>query len=95
MLLLQSKKNVQNQTKVENTNCNLQNTEQNKNLNESQITTSTSSISVNNKKNMPHNNYKTPKKKIFKFLCPNRKMQSSQTQKIPKINKKIKIQLII
>ena len=88
MLLLQSKNNVQNQTKVENTNCNLQNTEQNKNLNESQITTSTSSISVNNKKNMPHNNYKTPKKKNFQIPLPKQKNAKQPNSKNPENKQK-------
>ena len=64
-LLLQTKNPPQNQPKPPNLSSKNQVSEQNKNLNESMITTSTSSISVNNKKNIPHTNYKTPKKKKF------------------------------
>ena len=63
ILLIQNKNPPQNQNKEENANCNSKLSDQNKNLNDSMITTSTSSLSVNNKKNLQHTNYKTPKKK--------------------------------
>ena len=63
--LIQNKNQPQNQKKQENGNYQSKYSDQNKNLNESMITTSTSSISVNNKKNLQHTNYKTQKKKIF------------------------------
>ena len=69
-LLLQTKNPPQNQPKPPNLSSKNQVSEQNKNLNESMITTSTSSISVNNKKNIPHTNYKTPKKKNFPIPRP-------------------------
>ena len=69
-LLLQTKNPPQNQPKPPNLSSKNQISEQNKNLNESMITTSTSSISVNNKKNIPHTNYKTPKKKNFPIPRP-------------------------
>ena len=93
IFLIPNKNPPQNQNKPENINNKF--SDQNKNLNESMITTSTSSISVNNKKNIQHTNYKTPKKKIFKYPFQNRKIQSKQTQKIQIVNQKIKIQLII
>ena len=65
LFLIQNKNPPQNQNKPENINCNTKYSDQNKNLNESMITTSTSSLSVNNKKNAQHTNYKTPKKKKF------------------------------
>ena len=67
-LLLQTKNPPQNQVKPSNISSQTKLSDQNKNLNESMITTSTSSISVNNKKNMP--NYKTPKKKNFPIPHP-------------------------
>ena len=67
-LLLQTKNPPQNQAKPPNISSHTKLSDQNKNLNESMITTSTSSISVNNKKNMP--NYKTPKKKNFPIPHP-------------------------
>ena len=70
LFLLEKKKPSQNQSKTENTNYNSKYSDQNKNLNESMITTSTSSISVNNKKNLQHTNYKTPKKKNFQIPIP-------------------------
>ena len=70
ILLLQKKNQSQNPNKTENINCTNKYSDQNKNLNESIITTSTSSISVNNKKNLQHTNYKTPKKKIFQIPVP-------------------------
>ena len=80
-LLLQTKNPPQNQPKPPNLSSKNQVSEQNKNLNESMITTSTSSISVNNKKNIPHTNYKTPKKKNFPIPRP---------QPYPKNSKNIK-----
>ena len=56
--------------------------DQNKNLNESMITTSTSSLSVNNKKNLQHTNYKTPKKKNFPIPMPKPKNSKQNNQKI-------------
>ena len=53
--------------------------DQNKNLNESMITTSTSSLSVNNKKNLQ--NYKTPKKKIFPIPMPKPKNSKQNNSK--------------
>ena len=70
LFLLEKKNPSQNQSKTENTNYNSKYSDQNKNLNESMITTSTSSISVNNKKNLQHTNYKTPKKKNFQIPIP-------------------------
>ena len=55
--------------------------DQNKNLNESMITTSTSSLSVNNKKNLQHTNYKTPKKKNFPIPIPKSKNAKPNNQK--------------
>ena len=55
--LIQNKNPPQNQNKQEN-------------FNESVITTSTSSISVNNKKNLPFTNHKTPKKKNYQIPIP-------------------------
>ena len=62
--------------------------DQNKNLNESMITTSTSSLSVNNKKNLQHTNYKTPKKKNFPIPMPKPKNTKQNNQKIPEKNSK-------
>ena len=70
ILLIQNKNPPQNQNKEENINCNSKLSDQNKNLNDSMITTSTSSLSVNSKKNLQHTNYKTPKKKIFQIPMP-------------------------
>lgn len=68
--LIQNKSQSQNQKKQDNVNFQSKYSDQNKNLNESMITTSTSSISVNNKKNLQHTNYKTQKKKnISKSPC--------------------------
>ena len=60
--------------------------DQNKNLNESMITTSTSSLSVNNKKNLQHTNYKTPKKKNFPIPMPKAKNSKQNNQKISEKN---------
>ena len=62
--------------------------DQNKNLNESMITTSTSSLSVNNKKNLQHTNYKTPKKKNCPIPMPKPKNTKQNNQKIPEKNSK-------
>ena len=62
--------------------------DQNKNLNESMITTSTSSLSVNNKKNLQHTNYKTPKKKNFQIPMPKPKNSKQNNQKILDKNSK-------
>ena len=84
LLLFENKNTFQKQKKIENTNCNLKNMEQNKNLNESMITTSTSSISVNNRKNLQHNNYKkTPKKKNFQIPLPKPKSNKLINSKKP------------
>ena len=64
ILLIKNKNLPQNQIKADNINCNTKFADQNKNLNESMITTSTSSLSVNNKNNLHHPNYKTSKKKF-------------------------------
>lgn len=79
--LLQSKNPFQNQINQPNMVLQYNYSDQNKNLNESMITTSTSSLSVNNKKNLQHTNYKTPKKKIFKFQCQSQKIQSKIIKK--------------
>ena len=68
--LLQNKIPFQNQMNQANMVLQYKYSDQNKNLNESMITTSTSSISVNNKKNLQHTNYKTPKKKNFPIPIP-------------------------
>ena len=81
ILLIQNKKQSQNHNNQENINCPTKYSEQNKNLNESMITTSTSSISVNNKKNLQHTNYKTPKKKIFQIPVPKPKYSKQSNSK--------------
>ena len=68
IFLVQNKNPPQNQNKGENINCNSKYSDQNKNLNESSMITSVSS--VNNKKNTQHTNYKTPKKKNFPIPMP-------------------------
>ena len=68
--LLKSKNPFQNQINQPNMVLQYNYSDQNKNLNESMITTSTSSLSVNNKKNLQHTNYKTPKKKNFQIPMP-------------------------
>ena len=78
LFLIQNKNPPQNQNKPENINCNSKYSDQNKNLNESMITTSTSSVSVNNKKNLPHTNYKTPKKKNCQIPMPKPKINKQQ-----------------
>ena len=81
IILIQNKNPPQNQNKTDNTNCNSKYSDQNKNLNESMITTSTSSLSVNNKKNLQHTNYKTPKKKNFQIPIPKQKNSKQPTSK--------------
>ena len=66
--LVQNKNQHQNQNKEENVSCNSKYSDQNKNLNESSMVTSVSS--VNTKKNTQHTNYKTPKKKNFPIPMP-------------------------
>jgi Dullard-like phosphatase family protein len=66
--LIQNKNPPQNQNKGENVSCNSKYSDQNKNLNESSMVTSVSS--VNTKKNTQHTNYKTPKKKNFPIPMP-------------------------
>ena len=83
LFLIKNKNLPQNQNKPENINCNTKYAEQNKNLNESMITTSTSSLSVNNKKNIQQTNYKTPKKKFLQIPMPkpkNNKQKNSKNQ---------------
>ena len=79
--LTHNKNQLQNKNKPENINYNSKYSDQNKNLNESMITTSTSSISVNNKKNLQHTNYKTPKKKNFQIPLPKQKAQKVPSSK--------------
>ncbi len=67
IFLLQNKNPPQNQNKGENVNCNSKYSDQNKNLNESMMT---SVSSVSTKKNTQHANYKTPKKKNFQIPMP-------------------------
>ena len=88
LFLVQNKNPPQNQNKTENINCNTKYSDQNKNLNESMITTSTSSISVNNKKNAQHTNYKTPKKKNFPIPIPKQKNSKLPNPKLPEKNSK-------
>ena len=83
LFLNQNKNSPQNQKKQEIINGNPKYSDQNKNLNESMITTSTSSISVNNKKNQQHTNYKTPKKLNFPIPIPKQKNSKQQNSKIP------------
>ena len=82
-IFLQNKNPAQNQKIQENININTNSkySDQNKNLNESIITTSTSSISVNNKKNLQHTNYKTPKKKNFQIPMPKQKNSKQPNSK--------------
>ena len=95
ILLIKNKNLPQNQIKADNINCNTKFADQNKNLNESMITTSTSSLSVNNKNNLHHPNYKTSKKKNFHIPMPKKKIQNNKILKTQKMKPKIKIQLII
>ena len=83
LFLIQNKNSSQNQNKKENINGNPKYSDQNKNLNESMITTSTSSISVNNKKNPQYANYKTPKKKNFPIPVPKQKNSKQPNSKLP------------
>ena len=78
--LVQNKNPPQNQNKGENVSCNSKYSDQNKNLNESSMVTSVSS--VNTKKNTQHTNYKTPKKKKFSHSdAQAQKPQARQRQK--------------
>ena len=86
--LLQNKIPFQNQVTQANMLLQYKYSDQNKNLNESMITTSTSSISVNNKKNLPHSNYKTPKKKNFPIPIPKQKNTKQNNQKLNEKNNK-------
>ena len=86
--LLQNKIPFQNQATQANMILQYKYSDQNKNLNESMITTSTSSISVNNKKNLPHSNYKTPKKKNFPIPIPKQKNTKQNNQKLNEKNNK-------
>jgi CTD small phosphatase-like protein 2 len=86
--LLQSKNPFQNQINQPNMVLQYNYSDQNKNLNESMITTSTSSLSVNNKKNLQHTNYKTPKKKNFQIPMPKPKNSKQNNQKILDKNSK-------
>jgi len=86
--LLQSKNPFQNQINQSNKVLQYNYSDQNKNLNESMITTSTSSLSVNNKKNLQHTNYKTPKKKNFQIPMPKPKNSKQNNQKILDKNSK-------
>ena len=86
--LLQSKNPFKNQINQPNMVLQYNYSDQNKNLNESMITTSTSSLSVNNKKNLQHTNYKTPKKKNFQIPMPKPKNSKQNNQKILDKNSK-------
>ena len=86
--LLKSKNPFQNQINQPNMVLQYNYSDQNKNLNESMITTSTSSLSVNNKKNLQHTNYKTPKKKNFQIPMPKPKNPKQNNQKILDKNSK-------
>jgi len=86
--LLKSKNPFQNQINQPNMVLQYNYSDQNKNLNESMITTSTSSLSVNNKKNLQHTNYKTPKKKNFQIPMPKPKNSKQNNQKILDKNSK-------
>ena len=81
--LTHNKNQLQNKNKPENINYNSKYSDQNKNLNESMITTSTSSLSVNNKKNFQNTNknYKTPKKKNFPIPVPKQKNSKQDNSK--------------
>ena len=79
--LLQNKIPYYNQGNQANMILQYKYSDQNKNLNESMITTSTSSLSVNNKKNLPHSNYKTPKKKAVPIPAPKPKNSKPNNQK--------------
>ena len=86
--LLKSKNPFQNQINQPNMVLQYNYSDQNKNLNESMITTSTSSLSGNNKKNLQHTNYKTPKKKNFQIPMPKPKNSKQNNQKILDKNSK-------
>jgi len=75
------------ETKPENNQLTTQ--EQNKNLNESIITTtSTSSISINIKKNLPYKVYKAPKRKNFQIPIPVSKQKPKNINQINTNNTK-------
>ena len=86
--LLKSKNPFQNQINQPNMVLQYNYSDQNKNLNESMITTSTSSLSVNNKKSLQQTNYKTPKKKNFQIPMPKPKNSKQNNQKILDKNSK-------
>lgn len=68
-----------NQVETKPENNQLKTQEQNKNLNESIITTtSTSSISINIKKNLPYKVYKAPKRKKFSNSNPSHKTETEK-----------------
>ena len=81
LYLAQNKNQPKNQKKPESTNTNSKYMDQNKNLNESNITTSTSSVSGNNKKKLKSTNHKTPKKKNVPIPMPKSKNTKPPTQK--------------
>jgi len=88
LYLAQNKNQPKNQKKPESTNANSKYMDQNKNLNESNITTSTSSISGNNKKKLKSTNHKTPKKKNVPIPMPKSKNTKPPTQKNQEIKPK-------
>jgi len=81
LYLAQNKNQPKNQKKPESTNTSSKYMDQNKNLNESNITTSTSSISGNNKKKLKSTNHKTPKKKNVPIPMPKSKNSKPPAQK--------------
>ena len=81
LYLAQNKNQPKNQKKPESTNTSSKYMDQNKNLNESNITTSTSSISGNNKKKLKSTNHKTPKKKNVPIPMPKSKNSKPPSQK--------------
>ena len=80
--LVQNKIPINNQGIQGNVILQYKYSDQNKNLNESMITTSTSSLSVNNKKNLPLTNYKTPKKGNLPIPIPKPKNSKQNNKKI-------------
>ena len=88
LYLAQNKNQPKNQKKPESTNANSKYMDQNKNLNESNITTSTSSISGNNRKKLKSTNHKTPKKKNVPIPMPKSKNTKPPTQKNQEIKPK-------
>lgn len=78
-----------NQVETKPENNQLKTQEQNKNLNESIITTtSTSSISINIKKNLPYKVYKAPKRKNFQIPIPATKQKPKNLNQINTNNTK-------